>query len=294
MILKDNWPMVATLHHPITVDRDLDMAHTESGWRKFTLSRWYAFLNMQMRVAKHVERIITVSENSKTDIVAQMGVREDRLHVVPVGVDQDVFRPLPEIARVPGRILCTTSSDVPMKGFVPLLEALAKVRTDHPDTHLVCIGKLKDGSHIPQVLDRLGLNDAVSFVHGVETQRIVELYAEATLAVVPSLYEGFSLPAVEAMACAAPLIATSGGALPEVVGTDGTAGILVPPNDPEALAQAIRGALDDPSLRERIGPAGRARILDRFTWKACAEGTAEQYRFYLESRARQERDGQGS
>lgn len=291
MIQVDHWPMVATLHHPITVDRDLDMAHTTDPWRKFTLSRWYGFLKMQMRVAKSFERIVTVSENSKNDIVAQMGVDRERLHVVPVGVDQDVFRPLPEVARVPGRVVCTTSSDVPMKGFVPLLEALAKVRTDHPNVHLVCIGKLKDGSQIPAVLDRLGLKDVVSFVHGVATERIVELYAEASLAVVPSLYEGFSLPAVEAMACGAPLIATTGGALPEVVGTDGSAGVLVPPNDPEALANAIRTALDDQSLRDRIGPAGRARILNRFTWKACAEGTADQYRAYLETRARQERDG---
>ena len=146
---------------------------------------------------------------------------------------------MPEIARVPGRLMTTTSSDVPMKGLAPLLEALAKVRTERDDAELVIIGKPKDKSKIPALIERLGLQDAVRFVSGVTTERIVELYAEAEVAVVPSLYEGFSLPAVEAMACGVPLVATTGGAVPEVVGTDGETGLLVPPGDPDALAARI-------------------------------------------------------
>jgi glycosyltransferase involved in cell wall biosynthesis len=289
-MLNEGWPIIETLHHPITVDRDLELAHTTSKWRAFTLKRWYGFLGMQMRVARAMPRIVTVSENSKKDIVAQMGVREEQLHTVAVGVDQDIFQPMPALRRIPGRIICTTSSDVPMKGLTPMLEALAKVRTDHPDAHLVCIGKPKQNSVIPGVIARLGLSDAIEFVSGVTTERIVELYAEAELAVVPSLYEGFSLPAIEAMACGVPLIATTGGALPEVVGTSEETGILVAPNDPEALAAAIRRMLDDPELRDRIGEAGRVRVLDRFTWKACAAGTIEQYRLFLEEHGATRKD----
>jgi glycosyltransferase involved in cell wall biosynthesis len=286
MMEEDGWPVMATLHHPITVDRDLDFAHTTSPLRRLTLRRWYGFLGMQMEVARRIPRLVTVSESSKRDITAQMGVPADRLHIVPVGVDPTIFRPLPQVARVPGRLMTTASADVPMKGLAPLLEALAKVRTERPDAHLVVIGRPKERSRIPALIDRLGLADAVEFVSGVTTERIVELYAETEIACVPSLYEGFSLPAVEAMACGVPLVATTGGAVPEVVGRDNETGLLVPPGDPSALAAAILRGLGDPELRARIGAAGRERALTRFTWRETAIGTVEQWRLLLEDRAR--------
>lgn len=284
-VMDDGWPLMATLHHPITVDRELDFAHAKTLRRKFTLSRWYSFLGMQMKVARKMPRVVTVSQSSRRDIAKQMGVSDDRMAVVAVGVDPEHFRPLPYIARTPGRIMTTTSSDQPMKGLIPLLEALAKVRTERSDAHLVVMGRLRDKSEIPSVLARLGLDsaitpqgfDAVSFVHGVDDDRVVELYAECEIAVVPSLYEGFSLPAIEAMASGVPLIATTGGALPEVVGTDGETGILVPPGDPSALASAMLRALSDRELRGRLGAAGRERALSLFTWRECAVGTAAQY-----------------
>jgi glycosyltransferase involved in cell wall biosynthesis len=236
---------------------------------------------MQIRVARHVRRIVTVSESSKRDIVAQMGMRPEQLAVVPIGVDHVRFRPLPGVARKPGRLMTTASADVPLKGLVPLLEALARLRTER-EAELVVIGKPRADSQVGETIRRLGLKDAVAFISGVTDERIVELYAEASVAVVPSLYEGFSLPAIEAMACGVPLVATTGGALPEVVGTDGQTGLLVPPGDPGALAVAIGRILDHPDLAGRLSEAGRRRTLERFTWRACAEGTLEQYQWVLE------------
>ncbi len=286
MMERDGWPVLATLHHPITVDRDLDLAHTRSPLRRLTLHRWYGFLHMQMEVARRIPRLVTVSESSKRDIADQMGVDPARLHIVPVGVDPVVFRPLPGVARVPGRIMTTASADVPMKGLVHLLDALAKLRTERHDAHLVVIGRPKPKSPIPRRIEQLGLADAVTFVSGVTTEDIVERYAQAQVACVPSLYEGFSLPAVEAMACAVPVVGTTGGAVPEVIGRDGDTGLLVPPADPSALAAALGRALDDAALRDRIGAAGRKRVLARFTWRRTAEGTVDQYRALLEEHAR--------
>jgi len=280
-MLDDGWPLIATLHHPITVDRDLELADTTSPWRRVTLRRWYGFLRMQARVAAQVPRIVTVSKSSARDIESQMGVPADRMHVVPVGVDHERFRPIKGIERRTDLIMTTASSDVPLKGLVPLLEALAKVRTER-SVELVVIGKKKQGSKIPAVLERLGLEGAVRFVGGIDDEGLVRLYNEVALAVVPSLYEGFSLPAIEAMACGTPLLATTGGALPEVIGTDGTTGMLVPPGDPSALADALLRLLDDDRLRARLGAAGRARVLDRFTWRRTAEGTADEYRALLD------------
>lgn len=281
-MMNDGWPVVATLHHPITVDRDLELEHASGRWRRFNLRRWYAFLGMQMKVARAMPRLVTVSESSKRDIIAQMGVKEDRLHIVPVGVDQDSFKPMPEVKRVKGRIMTTASADVPMKGLTPLLEGLAKLRTENPDAHLVIIGRTKEKSATPALIERLGLSGVVEFVSGVAQERIVELYAEAEVAVVPSLYEGFSLPAIEAMACGVPLVATTGGALPEVVGPDGIAALTVEPGNADALAQAIGRMLGDAELRERLGAAGRDRVLNRFTWRRTAEGMLEHWYAQLE------------
>jgi glycosyltransferase involved in cell wall biosynthesis len=283
-VIADGWPLMATLHHPITVDRALDLSHASNLRRKLALRRWYGFLGMQMRVARHVPRIVTVSESSKRDIVDQMGVRPEQLTVVPVGVDHTRFRPLDHVARIPGRIMTTASADVPLKGLVPLLEALAKLRTER-EADLVVIGKPRPDSRVGSTIERLGLGDSVKFVSGVTDERIVELYAEASVAVVPSLYEGFSLPAVEAMACGVPLVATTGGALPEVVGRGGDTGLLVPPGDQQALAAALGKVLDDANLAARLSEAGRQRVLERFTWRACAEGTVDNYRWVLEQHA---------
>jgi glycosyltransferase involved in cell wall biosynthesis len=288
--VRDGWPFVHTLHHPITVDRDLELSHATSLHRKLTLRRWYGFLGMQMRVARQLPRHLTVSENSKKDIEAQMGVDARTLHIVPVGVDQQQFRPLPHVARVPGRLITTASADVTLKGLSYLIEALAKVRTEREDAHLVVIGRPRHKSAVPAQIERLGLKGAVEFVSGVTDERIVELYAEAEIAVVPSLYEGFSLPAIEAMASGVPIVATTGGALPEVVGRDGASGVLVPPADPGSLASTIVDVLNNAELRAKLSAGGRARVLDRFTWRRTAEGTAEHYYLELEAHAKRRHD----
>jgi glycosyltransferase involved in cell wall biosynthesis len=280
-VMDSGIPFLATIHHPITVDFELELSHATNWWRRFCLRRWYSFLPAQIEVAREVPRVVTVSESSKKDIAEQMAVPAERMAVVPVGVDETRFRPLPHVERVKGRLLTTASGDVPLKGLIPLLEAVAKARTERDDIHLVVIGKLRSGSKIPGTLDRLGLREHVTFVSGVSDERIVELYAECELAIVPSLYEGFSLPAIEAMASGAPLLATTGGALPEVVGTEGDTGRLVPPNDPGALSAAILDLLGDPAERARLAEGGRRRVLERYTWRRTAEGTVDEMRALL-------------
>ncbi|CAN5822248.1 glycosyltransferase family 4 protein [soil metagenome] len=274
-------PVVATIHHPATVDRRLESAHATSLYRKLTLRRWYAFTDMQTRVARRLERVITVSESSSRDIVADHGVRPERMHIVPVGVDPELFKPVPTVTRTPGMLITTASADVAMKGLRYLLEAVAKLRTERPEVTLTVIGRPKEGGESARAIDSLGLTNAVTFVSGVSDQRIVELYSEAEAAVVPSLYEGFSLPAIEAMSCAVPLVATTGGAIPEVVGPDGETAFTVPPGDGEALATTIAWVLDHRDKALEVGAAGRRRVIDHWSWHTTAERTVEQYRARL-------------
>lgn len=279
-IERDGLPVVATIHHPITVDRRLEMEHAENAWQRFNKGRWYAFTKMQTRVAKRMKRVITVSASSRDDIHEDHEVPLQNMAIVPVGVDQEQFKPLPHIPRVPGRLITTASADVAMKGLAYLLEAVAKIRTERP-CDLVIIGKPKEEGRAMRTLEQFGLTDAVQWVFGVSDERIVELYAEAELAVVPSLYEGFSLPAIEAQCSGVPLVATTGGALKEVVGPDGETAFTCPPGDAAALAARINFAMDNPERAAKVGAAGRQRVIDNWTWRHTAEKTVEQYRIRL-------------
>ncbi|MEV6176336.1 glycosyltransferase family 4 protein [Streptomyces sp. NPDC052015] len=279
-------PLVTTIHHPITVDRQLELDAAEGWQRRYSVRRWYAFTRMQKRVARRLPSVLTVSGTSRGEIVDHLGVREDRIHVVHIGADTDLFSPDPSVPVIPGRIVTTSSADVPLKGLVFLVEALAKVRTEHPGAHLVVVGKQPQEGPVAQAVERYGLEGAVEFVKGISDAELVDLVRSAEVACVPSLYEGFSLPAAEAMATGTPLVATTGGAIPEVAGRDGETCLAVAPGDSGALAAALGRLLGDPALRARLGAAGRERVLKRFTWARAAEGTVARYREAIERAGR--------
>ncbi|EOY47363.1 Glycosyltransferase [Streptomyces lividans 1326] len=246
-------PLVTTIHHPITVDRQLELDAADSRGRRYSVRRWYAFTRMQKRVARRLPSVLTVSGTSRQEIVDHLGVRDDRIHVVHIGADTDLFSPDPSVPRVPGRIVTTSSADVPLKGLVFLVEALAKARTEHPRAHLVVVGKRPAEGPVAQAIERYGLAGAVEFVKGISDAELVDLVRSAEVACVPSLYEGFSLPAAEAMATGTALLATTGGAVPEVAGPDGETCLAVPPGDADALAAGLNRLLGDRSLRARLG-----------------------------------------
>ena len=257
---------------------DVDaLAAAEGVKGQLSVRRWYGFARMQRRVARQLDSVLTVSQSSGREIAEHLGVDPRRIHVVPIGADVRIWSPDASVAEVPGRIVTTSSADVPLKGLVHLIEALAKVRTER-DAHLVVVGKRREDGPVAEAIRRLGLEGAVEFRGGIDDADFVDLVRSAEVACVPSLYEGFSLPAAEAMATGTPLVATTGGAIPEVAGPDGETCLAVPPADPGALALALGQLLDDPALRRRIGGAGRARVLERFTWERAAQLTAERYR----------------
>lgn len=274
-------PTIVTLHHPITRDRALEMAAAPNFYKRWSIGRWYSFVKMQGKVASQMPRVVVVSENSINDIHADMGVALDRMRLVPVGVDPELFTPLPHIDRKPGRLITTASADVALKGLAYLIEAMVALREEGRDISLTIIGRPKPGKSM-DLIDRYNLHPHIEFVSGVSDEQIVELYAEAELAVVPSLYEGFSLPAIEAMCTGTPLVATDGGALPEVTGADGETVFRCTAGDVSSLATSIRQALGQPEARAAIGTAGRQRVTERWSWRHCAKLTVDQYREVLD------------
>ena len=279
-------PIVTTLHHPITFDRRLDLAAATTLRKKITLRRWYGFLKMQGRVARQARAILTPSESSARDIAADFGVDASRIQVIPLGVD-DVFAP-PTDPRVPGRIVAMASADAPIKGVATLLEAFAKLRTER-DCELLLITRPQPGGRTERLIDKLSIGAHVRFVHGVSDEELVALMGSAEVACVPSLYEGFSLPTAELMACATPLVVSRAGAIPEVVGPDGVCADLVEPGNVEQLRKALAALLDDPDRRTAMGRAGRQRAREKFSWRAVAEATAAAYQEAIEGKIRADR-----
>ncbi|MBC95459.1 glycosyl transferase family 1 [bacterium] len=280
---KLSLPILGIIHHPITVDRRLELDNARTFLERLGKRRWYAFTRMQTRVCQKIQRIITVSESSKEDISHDHKVNIDKIHVVPIGIDTDFFAPQASIERIPGRIVSTASADVPLKGQKFLLEAIAKVRNEFPHVHLELVGKQREGSTTAETLNQLGLNDIVRFNQGISYEELVNLLASAEVAIVPSLYEGFSIPAIEALSCGAPLIASTGGALPEVAGPHLETCLAVPPGDSDALAKQIKYAFQNPDLCREIGLAGRQRVIEKWSWRESAITTAEHCRTLLSS-----------
>ncbi len=273
--LKKIIPTVATIHHPITRDQMIAVKSEKVAWKKMQQLRWFSFLGMQKRVARSLSRIITVSECSKDDISHDFRVPEDRFRVVPNGIDIELFRPGLRMRREMHRVIVTNSSDVPLKGLHYLLRAVALINSMKKRIHLVVIGKPKEGGEIEKLVRELGIGNLITFTGRISDEEFFAHYAKASVAVVPSVYEGFGLPAGEAMACAVPVISTTGGALPEVVGD---AGILVPPGDPGAIADALVTLFDNPEYAEEIGQKGFNRVMEHFTWEKAAQRTVDVYK----------------
>ena len=272
--LSRRLPTLATIHHPITVDLDIAIRAERYFWRKLKQLRWYSFIHMQKQVARTLPYILTVSECARRDISRDFTIPRERFRIVPNGINTDLFYPLPDVQRDSHRIIVTNSADTPLKGLVYLLHAIADIRGRRP-VRLVVIGQPKPNGAIERLVRKLNLADQVSFTGRISSAAFVREYARAGMAVVPSVYEGFGLPAGEAMACGVPVIATTGGALPEVVGD---AGVLVPPRDTPALTAAIEDLLDHPAKAAALGQRGYQRVQAHFTWQRAAEKTVAAYR----------------
>ena len=273
-------PVVTTIHHPITRDLRVALAGEPRWWWRLMIRRWHRFLGMQSRIAGRLRHIVTVSRCSAADIATDFGVLPGALHVVPNGVDTELFKPLPSVPRKGGQIIATASADVPLKGLPVLLQAFKKLVEAEPGRQLVLIARPKAGGDTEALIKRLGLIDHIRFVGDASHEEINHLYAESAVAVVPSLYEGFGLPAVEAMAAGIPLVSSDGGALAEVV-ADG--GLQVLAGDSDALAEALERVLTDFALATALGQRGRQRVERHFCWSVCAQQMVVQYRACMDA-----------
>ena len=279
-LIKQKHNLVATIHHPIHRDRELAIQAEQGRLMRMLKKRWYSFLTMQEQVVNKLEHIITVSETSKSDIVSAFDVNPNKVTVIGNGVDTSVFRPQPDIQRDSFRLITTSSSDQPLKGLPVLLEAIANLKTQFPELHLEIIGTLKSGGATEQKLAQLGLTHHVTFSSGISTEELVEKYARATIAVCPSLYEGFGLPLIEAMACGIPVVTSDGGALKEVAGD---AAHIFAAGDSQHLTEQLNTLLRDQAKQRQFSKKSRDHVLKHYCWNNVAERLTHYYSEILAS-----------
>ncbi len=272
--IRKTVPVVTTLHHPISIDLKLALQSEKRWWMRTLIRRWHRFVKMQARVARKLDPILTVSKASRQAAMRDFGVPERAFHIIPNGVDQSIFAPQDGVVREDNMLVTTASADTPLKGLPVLIKAFAQIADAYPKLRLTVIGRLRNGP-TKDAIEAAGLKNRITFRGGIEQEEIASLFCQATIMISPSLFEGFGMPAAEAMACGAPVIVSTGGALPEVAGD---AALITPKGDATALAAAITQLLENPKMRDELGQAARIRARDVFSWPEHAAGAVALYR----------------
>ena len=282
MIKASGMPVVANVHHPLTVDRRNAVLQAKTLREKVRWIVFYPFF-MQHVVMKRLDKIITGSYRSAESVQQAFNVPASHIEVIHDGVDTDTFRPLDNVEKQPNSILFVGNSEDRNKGARYLVEALHLLRREI-DFHLTFVDRPRESLElVPSLVKKWGLQSRVTFTGRVSTEELARLYNRTEILVSPSMYEGFGLPAAEAMACGVPVVATTAGAFPEVI-ADGETGWLVTPGDARALAGAIKRLMADPEQRAKMGAAARRRMQERFTWRETARKTVALYEERLSRR----------
>ena len=266
--IQKEFPLAVTIHHPITKDHKLEMDNAKNWKERLSSNRWHNFLPMQKRTAPKLQNIICVSQSSKEDVIAEFNVKEERITVIPNGIDIENFKPSSDSKTLDFKIVTTASSDIPLKGLRHLILALPRVLREYPLTRLTVIGKSPKKSKLNKLIDDLNLEDKITFKSGISENEIVDIYHDSDIAVIPSLYEGFGFGAGEAMACGVPLISTDSGGLKQVIGESA---LKIEPGSVQQIEESIIKLFNEEEIRNELSKKGRKRMEELFDWEIAAK-----------------------
>ena len=261
--IQKRLPLIEIIHHPITFDFRFELKASKKLRYKISRFRWYSFLKMQKKVAPKINRIISPSRSSKKGIVQDFKCNPKNITVINNGIDTWEFKPLTNSQRNPYRLITTASADVPLKGLDYTLKALNLLKINYPKIHLIVIGTIKENGHTKRLIDKLDLEQNITFKSNILKADITELYSTSSVAIVSSLYEGFGYPVIEAMSCEVPLIATNTSSIPELTGKYAS---LIEPRNHEAIIESTIKILSDYDKYKEIAIKGRQHVIENFNW----------------------------
>lgn len=272
-------PIVTTIHHPLTVDRRASFIRDETFRDAIGTMSFYP-IGMQSFVARRVDRVFTSSDESAQTIAEDFRVQPQKIRNVYNGLDTDLYCPDRTIERRPHQLLCVGRASDPNKGIRNLIRSLALMPKE---LELTLVDNNHPDNEVFKWAREAGVSERLHVTGRIETEALVDLYRSSAITIVPSRYEGFGLPAAEAMACETPVVACRAGALPEVMSLC-QGGVLVDRDSPEALAQGVRELFSQPERRMELGREARKRVEAHLSWREIARLTREGYLEVLDER----------
>ena len=260
-----NKKLITTLHHPIHVDRDIDLENESSFLRKLAIKRWYSFLNFQKKNLKKVKKIISPSKSSKKDICHYFQYPAEQISVIWNGIDLADCK-FHQRTSFNSEFVTIISSDVPMKNLRNILKALYLLKNDGLDAKLTIIGDLREDNK--KLINDLDLNDLVSFRRKLPRNELIKILNASDIGIAASSYEGFGFPLVEMIATGLPVIVSDKASLPELAGE---AGLKFNSDDVSDLKEKMKELIKNHTLREKLANNSKVRRDAFFGWDEYAK-----------------------
>lgn len=260
-----NKKLITTLHHPIHVDRDIDLENESSFLRKLAIKRWYSFLNFQKKNLKKVKKIISPSKSSKKDICHYFQYPAEQISVIWNGIDLADYK-FHQRTSFNSEFVTIISSDVPMKNLRNILKALYLLKNDGLSAKLTIIGDLREDNK--KLINDLDLNDLVSFRKKLPRNELIKILNASDIGIAASSYEGFGFPLVEMIATGLPVIVSDKASLPELAGD---AGLKFNSDDVSDLKDKMKELVKNHALRDKLANNSKVRRDAFFGWDEYAK-----------------------
>ena len=264
--------LVTTLHHPIHVDKEIDLTSEKSFLSRLSIKRWYSFLNFQKKNLKAVKKVISPSLSSKNDICRYFDYPSKNISVIWNGINLDDCK-FHQRESFNANFVTIISADVPMKNLKTVLKALYLLKQEGINAKLTIVGDLREDNN--KLIDRLGLTKEITYKSKLPRKQLIQSLNNADIGIAPSKYEGFGFPLVEMIATGLPVIVSDKASLPELAGN---AGLIFNSSDSNDLKEKMKELIENAALRNKVTENSKLRRDDFFGWDEYAKKLEDLYK----------------
>ena len=264
--------LVTTLHHPIHVDKEIDLTSEKSFLTRLSIKRWYSFLNFQKKNLKAVKKVISPSLSSKNDICRYFDYPSKNISVIWNGINLDDCK-FHQRESFNANFVTIISADVPMKNLKTVLKALYLLKQEGINAKLTIVGDLREDNN--KLIDRLGLTKEITYKSKLPRKQLIQSLNNADIGIAPSKYEGFGFPLVEMIATGLPVIVSDKASLPELAGN---AGLIFNSSDSNDLKEKMKELIENAALRNKVTENSKLRRDDFFGWDEYAKKLEDLYK----------------